>query len=47
MGFESNGNPRFEIPVSDAQSYRQFGNAVVVPVSKAVAIHMLPWIINS
>ena len=47
MGFESIGGPRFKIPVSDAQSYRQFGNAVVVPVAKAVANHMLPWINNS
>ena len=44
MGFDRPGNPRFEIPVSDTQAYRQFGNAVVVPVVEAVAAHMEPWI---
>jgi len=33
MGFPED----FIIPVSDTQAYRQFGNAVVVPVAKAVA----------
>jgi DNA (cytosine-5)-methyltransferase 1 len=33
MGFPDT----FEIPVSDTQAYRQFGNSVVVPVVKAVA----------
>ncbi len=40
MGFDGNGSPPFEIPVSDTQAYRQFGNAVVVPVVRAVARHM-------
>ena len=44
MGFDRPGGPRFEIPVSDTQAYRQFGNAVVVPVVEAVAAHMEPWI---
>jgi DNA (cytosine-5)-methyltransferase 1 len=44
MGFDGAGEPQFEIPVSDTQAYRQFGNAVVVPVVKAVARHMRPWI---
>ena len=44
MGFDRAGRPRFEIPVSDTQAYRQFGNAVVIPVVKAVAHHMEPWI---
>jgi len=44
MGFDTPGSSRFEIPVSDTQAYRQFGNAVVVPVVKAVAGHMLPHI---
>jgi len=44
MGFDRPGRPRFEIPVSDTQAYRQFGNAVVVPVVEAVAAHMEPWI---
>ena len=33
MGFPDN----FEIPVSDTQAYRQFGNSVVVPVIEAIA----------
>lgn len=32
----------FQIPVSDTQAYRQFGNSVVVPVVRAVAAHMEP-----
>ena len=45
MGFEKlNGKTKFDIPVSDAQAYRQFGNAVVVPVVKLIAEHMRPWI---
>jgi len=34
------------IPVSDTQSYRQFGNSVVVPVIHSVAAHMKPHILN-
>jgi DNA (cytosine-5)-methyltransferase 1 len=33
-----------KIPVSDTQSYKQFGNAVVVPVVEAVARHMQPFL---
>lgn len=44
MGFEGPGKPHFEIPVSDTQAYKQFGNAVVVPVVDAVANFMLPHI---
>ncbi len=44
MGFDQPGRDPFQIPVSDAQAYRQFGNAVVVPVAEAVARHMEPWI---
>lgn len=44
MGFDRPGESRFIIPVSDTQAYRQFGNAVVVPVVEAVARHMAPWI---
>jgi DNA (cytosine-5)-methyltransferase 1 len=43
MGFEHGGR-RWEIPVSDTQAYRQFGNAVVVPVVEAVARWMEPSI---
>lgn len=45
MGFDQLGSTPFQIPVSDTQAYRQFGNAVVVPVIKAVAEHMLPHIV--
>src|SRR5690606_4003465 len=38
MGFPED----FEIPVSDTQAYRQFGNSVVVPVMEAVAKIMAP-----
>jgi DNA (cytosine-5)-methyltransferase 1 len=44
MGFDREDAP-FRIPVSDTQAYKQFGNAVVVPVVKAVAKHMLPYIL--
>ncbi|WPZ13098.1 DNA (cytosine-5-)-methyltransferase [Nitratireductor rhodophyticola] len=44
MGFEEQGKAEFVIPVSDTQAYRQFGNSVVVPVVKAIAVHMLPAI---
>lgn len=44
MGFETPGGEPFLITVSDTQAYRQFGNAVVVPVVEAVARHMEPWI---
>ena len=37
MGFDTPGGSDFRIPVSDTQAYRQFGNAVVVPVVEAVA----------
>lgn len=43
MGFERPGRP-FRIPVSDTQAYRQFGNAVVVPVVEFVAAAMRPYI---
>lgn len=47
MGFDSLGKPTFEIPVSDTQAYKQFGNAVVVPVAELVARFMLPHIEDS
>lgn len=43
MGFER-GNRVWEIGVSDTQAYKQFGNAVVVPVVEAVAEAMSPWL---
>ena len=47
MGFDQKPHPSFKIPVSDTQAYRQFGNAVVVPVAIAVAQHMEPYIKSS
>jgi DNA (cytosine-5)-methyltransferase 1 len=41
MGFE-HGDRSWKIPVSDTQGYRQFGNAVVVPVIEAIAEYMEP-----
>ena len=42
MGFPET----FEIPVSDTQAYKQFGNSVVVPVIEAVARVMYPHILT-
>lgn len=44
MGFDEPQGESFRIPVSDTQAYRQFGNAVVVPVVRAVAKLMAPHI---
>lgn len=44
MGFDEPQGATFRIPVSDTQAYRQFGNAVVVPVVRAVAKVMAPHI---
>ena len=41
MGFDR-GDRRWHIPVSDTQAYRQFGNAVVVPVVEFLANAMRP-----
>ena len=41
MGFDAPGDASFTIPVSDTQAYRQFGNAVVVPVAEAIARHVV------
>ncbi len=45
MGFDAPGRAPFQIPVSDTQAYRQFGNAVVVPVVATVAQAMAPHIL--
>jgi len=45
MGFDGPGSANWKIPVSDTQAYKQFGNAVVVPVVTAVAKHMEPRIL--
>ncbi|MBC6442646.1 MAG: DNA (cytosine-5-)-methyltransferase [Rhodobacteraceae bacterium] len=47
MGFEKPGQASWKIPVSDTQAYRQFGNAVVVPVVNAVAQLMQPHIMDA
>jgi DNA (cytosine-5)-methyltransferase 1 len=44
MGFDEPQGDSFRIPVSDTQAYRQFGNAVVVPVVRAVAKLMAPHV---
>lgn len=46
MGFDRSGESSFKIPVSDTQAYKQFGNAVVVPVVEAVARHIGPWLMQ-
>ncbi len=46
MGFDKPGESDFKIPVSDTQAYKQFGNAVVVPVIEAIAQHMKPWLLQ-
>ncbi len=43
MGFDT-GDRKFNIPVSDTQAYKQFGNAVVVPVIAEVARIMKPHV---
>jgi DNA (cytosine-5)-methyltransferase 1 len=47
MGFDVHGRRPMQIPVSDTQAYRQFGNAVVVPVVEAVARHMQPFLLEA
>lgn len=44
MGFDGPGRSEFEIPVSDTQAYKQFGNAVAVPVVDAIARAMAPHV---
>lgn len=44
MGFDR-GDRRWHIPVSDTQAYRQFGNAVVVPVIEFLANAMRPHLV--
>ena len=47
MGFDKPGEMPFRIPVSDTQAYRQFGNAVVVPVVERIAMHMVRSLVGS
>ena len=46
MGFDAPDGSDFVIPVSDTQAYKQFGNAVVVPVAEAVARHVVPHLVR-
>ena len=47
MGFERHDHrPKWQIPVSDMQAYKQFGNAVVVQAAEAVALHMRPHVLQ-
>lgn len=46
MGFDQPNRKPMEIPVSDTQAYRQFGNSVVVPVVEAVARQMIPRLLE-
>ena len=46
MGFDDFQGSSFVIPVSDTQAYKQFGNAVVIPVVRAIASLMEPHILN-
>jgi DNA (cytosine-5)-methyltransferase 1 len=43
MGFDT-PKRKFKITVSDTQAYKQFGNAVVVPVVEFIAKAMKPHI---
>ena len=47
MGFDRPDGAPFRIPVSDTQAYRQFGNAVVVPVVRRIAHHMRPHLLDA
>lgn len=47
MGFDTPRGSSFKVGVSDTQAYRQFGNAVVVPVVEAVARIMKPHIVKA
>ena len=46
MGFDRPGH-NFVIRVSDTRAYKQFGNAVVVPVATAIARLMKPYVAGS
>lgn len=46
MGFDPDRETRMIIPVSDTRAYKQFGNAVVVPVVTEIAHYMKPHIMR-
>ena len=47
MGFDKPDGYSFKIPVSDTQAYRQFGNAVVVPLVRALAGLLRPYLFTA
>ena len=47
MGFRHVDGSDFRVPVSDTQAYRQFGNAVVVPVVNSIAELMKSHILGA
>ena len=46
MGFDADRNTKMHIPVSDTRAYKQFGNAVVVPVITDIAKYMQPHVMR-
>ena len=46
MGFDHPTGRPFKIVVADTPAYKQFGNAVVVPVVEAIARLMVPHIVE-
>ncbi|MGX1197905.1 DNA (cytosine-5-)-methyltransferase [Parvibaculum sp.] len=46
MGFDPDRETRMDIPVSDTRAYKQFGNAVVVPVVAEIARYMKPHVMR-
>ena len=47
MGFDEPDGYSFKIPVSDTQAYRQFGNAVAVPLVRALAGLLRPYLFTA
>lgn len=47
MGFDIPGAEPFRIVVSDTQAYRQFGNAVAVPVASTIARALAPYVLEN
>jgi len=46
MGFDRPGESNFQIPVSDTQAYKQFGNSVIATMATDVAAYMRPYILD-
>lgn len=47
MGFDAANESNFKILVSDTQSYRQFGNSVIVPCAMAIADFIKPYLLEA